>query len=149
MNTKDWKIATEEGMTFAYRDPRKGEKTSWKLGDKPVVPVHVPHPVDFGEDTELDIWAFRLDYDEIEFAIQYYYDRWNFADDSCKEDKEIVDILYKERDQRKERMSARGSYGGGYSGTGGPITLTAGNSCGGNNSGGSIILNGGIGGSTK
>ena len=141
------KIASEDGMTFAYRDVREGEESPWKLNGKSIVPVAVPAPNDY-QKTDLQHWTNGLTKEDLEFSIQYYYDRWNFAGDSCDEDKRIVDALTKERDERKKNGGNHGGcvYGGpsAYTESGpwpslGPsLTLTAGN--GGSGVGGTVNI---------
>ena len=146
---KDWKIASEEGMTFAYREPRENEKTYWQLRGKPVVPVAVPDPtVDNCED-DLSYWSFRLDDEDLEFSIQYYYDRWNFSDDSCRRDKDIVDALVAERDNRKVK-TASGFAASAYAvnssyayGGGGAVVINSGTGNSGNGAGGAITITAG------
>jgi len=132
---KDRKIATVDGITFAYRDPKENEKTYWQLKGKPVIPVAVPDPADDNCERDLGYWSFSLDDEDLEFSIQYYYDRWNFSDDSCRKDKDIVDALVVERDGRKNRTQQTYS---GYSNGGSSRTWGAG--------GGNVVLVGGKGG---
>ena len=139
---KDWKIANEEGMTFAYRELRENEKTYWQLRGKPVVPVAVPDPADDNCEDDLGYWSFRLDDEDLEFCVQYYYDRWNFSDDSCRRDKDIVDALVAERDNRKTR-SASGYTTSSYAGAGGQVMITAGAGV-----GGAVTITAGCGGSS-
>ena len=151
---KNWKIANEEGMTFAYREPRENERTCWRLGGNPVVPVSVPDPADNNCEDDLGYWSFGLNDEDLEFSIQYYYDRWNFSDDSCRRDKDIVDALVVERDNRKQRTGG-GSVSGGYSvnaayaypaGGGGAVIINAGNGKAGSGVGGAVTITAGVGG---
>ena len=147
---KNWKIANEEGMTFAYREPRENEKTCWQLGGKPVVPVSVPDPADNNCEDDLSYWSFSLDDEDLEFSIQYYYDRWNFSDDSCRRDKDIVDALVTERDNRKTRTAGGGGYAtsayaaNGYA-SGGAVIINAGSGSPGAGAGGAITITAGVG----
>jgi len=140
---KSWKIANEEGMTFAYREPRKDERTYWKLKGKPIVPVAVPDPTDDNCEDDLGYWSFRLDDEDLEFSIQYYYDRWNFSDDSCRRDKDIVDALVVERNNRKTRTASTYTTSGYSSGAGGQVMINAGI---GSGIGGQVMITAGCGG---
>ncbi len=142
---KNWKIASEEGMTFAYREPRENERTHWKLRGKPVVPVAVPDPTDDNCEEDLGYWSFRLDDEDLEFSIQYYYDRWNFSDDSCRRDKDIVDALVVERNNRKTRnVNASGYSSNAYTAAGGQVMMNAGHGVSG--VGGQVMITAGCGG---
>ena len=148
---KNWKIASEEGMTFAYREPRENERTYWQLKGKPVVPVSLPDPADDNCEDDLGFWSSRLDEGALEFCVQYYYDRWNFSDDSCQRDKDIVDALVEERDTRKTRSASThsayttSSYGG-ASGVGGQVMISGGAGAAGAGVGGAITITSGVGG---
>jgi hypothetical protein len=113
--------------------------------------VAVPDPTDDNCEDDLPYWSFRLDDEDLEFSIQYYYDRWNFSDDSCRRDKDIVDALVAERDNRKQKStSSVGVYSGSAyayaGGAGGAVIISGGNGGAVNTMGGAVNIIAGVGG---
>ena len=93
----DIKVLEHNGIYTAYRLTRK-RRDDGSLYES-VTPIKIPIPSPKGGWTA---WASQLDCDQLEVALQIYFDRWNFGRLDKNGTGVILNILYEERELREE-----------------------------------------------
>lgn len=93
----DIKVLEHNGIYTAYRLTRK-RRDDGSLYES-VTPIKIPIPPPTGNWTG---WASELDCDQLEVALQIYFDRWNFGRLDKNGTGAVLNILYEERELREE-----------------------------------------------
>ena len=92
------KVLEHNGFFTAYRETVK-RRDDGSLYES-VSPIRIPIPPP--EKVRWPHWAALMTDDELEVALQIYFDRWNFGRGSKPDEKELFGVLCHEQDNRKD-----------------------------------------------